>query len=271
LSHSFAPDYSEYELDPLDEMFRLEGTFSAKDEKPVRLMAMLQIAAHATTVPELTPPDHALFALLLGRWSASLDDCEFEPTAMEGFLTVPLTSLAHVLRVPEPTLEPSMQRLSAARLIEFRIEDDQADVSIFQVLVALALPLTGLLERDVVDRHGRELRHLGDYYLGSVQEEIEDLKAAKPSDPRVRVLASEYEAFRGRLSVRELMKLWPQNAKRVYAWLEDLAQFQERHAILSGKDSVWLKEELNNLSTTKLKILSERLPTAPMPGAANAA
>lgn len=255
-------------LELLDELI-LEGRLDQKEQEALRLTTVLQICAHAASRPELKAEDHKLLALLLARWGFAVTDREtWSVSELQDAYPLTLGSLRRVLRWRPEALEEGLRRLTAAQLIGLTPTTDSADedayaINFLPALTELGPTLIEILYREFLEREGYELRGTAEFYLDSIGADIEELCELRPADPRVRILLSDYRAFASRMAVAELMRKWLEKPKAIYAWLANLAEFEERCAILSGSADTGLQRELAERATKKILILARNLEPPP--------
>lgn len=258
---------SAFEL--LDELI-VKGRLDQKEQEALRFTAVLQISAHAMQRPGLDPKDHRLLALLLARWGYALTDMEQSVSDVADAFEVPTASLARTLDTSIGIVEASLTRLQETGLITVRSgSGDFHAIDLVPVLTELGDCLAQTLYREFLEREGYELAETARFYLESIGDDVDELAQDRPSDPRVRLLASEYEGFRARASVGEFVARWLDEPKTIYGWFTDLAAFEERQAILSGRPSAGLQTELASRAGKKILILGREL--APPEAPANAA
>jgi hypothetical protein len=254
---------AEEALELLDELI-LKGRLDQEEREAMRLTAMLQITADATNRPMLQPEDREILALLLSRWGFALTDRELAISALDEAFPVVHSSLARVLGKDPNAVEGSLRRLEAASVIQLGTPDDANepdayDIDFVPVLNELGASLAKLLYREFLDREAYALGNAADFYVESIGADIEELGSDKPADPRVRLLRNEYMSFATRSSVREVLSQWLSKPKAVYEWLDQLATFEERHAILSGRPETGLRRELAERATKRILILARSL------------
>ena len=253
-------------MDLLEELI-VKGRLDEKEQEALRLTAVLQISANAAKLPGLMAQDHRLLALLLARWGFALTDVEQSVDGLTDAFEVSTTSLGRALDADVNAVEESLERLASAHQIGFQPMRSSGvyEIDLTPTFNDLGATLARTLYREFIEREGQELRDAAEFYVESIRRDLDELSALRPGDPRVCVLANDYQAFEGRSSIEELMKAWLDQPRSVYAWFKELAEFEERHAILSGTPCSGLQTELAKRAGKKILILGRQLapPSAP--------
>ena len=252
----------------LDELM-LKGRLDQKEQEALRFTAVLQISAHAMQKAGLEPTDHRLLALLLARWGFALTDVEQSIDELNGVYEVSSDSLARTLGLAAEVVVSGLDRLAAASLIDLSAPGATPAINFAPTFTAIGAELAETLYREFLEREGSELAQAAAFYLESIDRDIDELGEWRPADPHLRLLASDYRAFKARTSIEELMARWLGQPTALYAWLSELVAYEEQFAILSGTPGGGLQTEMAGRAGKKILILGRHL--APPSAPANAA
>src|SRR5690606_24151112 len=102
-----------------------------------------------------------------------LEDDQMDQPAITGTVLIDVEPIARVVAMDVASVHKSLQRLAASSLVSFEeVQDpDGIEVSIEPAFKTLAVELVALLIRDLMERHGADLRHVAERAMSDLDSD----------------------------------------------------------------------------------------------------
>lgn len=256
-------------LEALDEAVVFEA-YGEKYSGSVPLTVVLHIAAHAAKLPQLGGDDHKVLALLLSRWSEALAESEMDQPSVAGAFVIDRESIARVAAMDAASIDQGLARLQDCGLVSCAEAQDVhgIEISFAPAFQALGPALLALLGRDLMERHGADLRDAAERTFEDLDNDIDALLKDRPADRRLATLKMDYQRANVRAAYAAASAAWLHEPEQLYTVVDTLARFKERYQVLEGDFADLLSLELAQFIYPRFMILAGQ---AGPPPSANAA
>lgn len=254
----------------IDDLQNYSGLLNDVEQNRLRLMLALRALRVAAGRPNLSPEDLTVVEVLLVRWWASWSKAE-GPVPTQYGVRITVDAIAGVCGVALDQAAASLARLVEAELIELPVHDNDPDeedgpvvslVGIFRAVLSAAEPL---LLRDLIERHKEALRLMARDYLDVLMEDVDFLEENRAGQPGATDLLRDWNFFTSGPRFESVMTGWDHAPAAAYAWLDKLAELQERVELINSYPSSIgsLRKELAELQEVRIAVLSDRYAKTP--------